>query len=263
MNDIKVRPSDKTLRKGLRIVERLASDGPMALREVAEACSLSKGNAHHLLKTLIEEEYVRQDPNTGHYAATLRLWEFASRVYERIDLVALTQPVMQRLRDETRETVLLAILDGLEVVYLAKLDGLEAVRSHTKVGGRAPAYCVATGKALLAFTEFATPPWKDASFDAFNEKTIIDRDALEAELAQIRNRGYSVNRGEWRGAVRGLAAPIQDARSNVVAALGIAGPRDSLPQKKLTGLAPTVIEAAASVSRSLGARPLNLTGTKP
>ena len=58
---------------------------------------------------------------------------------------------MTSLVEETGESVHLAIYDSGEVVYIDKREGSQAVRAYSHVGGRAPAHCVATGKALLAF----------------------------------------------------------------------------------------------------------------
>ena len=84
----------------------------------------------------------------------------------------------------------------------------------------------------------------------------MEEDAFLEELKQIRERGYSINKGEWRRSVRGVAAPIFDHCGRAVAAIGISGPAHRLSLELLEELAPTVKSAAAEISSQLGYLPV-------
>lgn len=245
---------DKTLRKGLLILEILTRGGEMSLSDIATAAGLSKGNAHQLLQTLVDIGYVHQDAATARYDAALKLWEVGMHLYERLDLVTPCLAAMEQLSIDTRETINLAMLDGGEVVYLHKIDSLEPVRSFTRVGGRAPAYCVATGKVLLAHDPQGPGLWRELDLAPFSDATLTDTEALVAELLETKARGYSINRGEWRGAVWGLAAPIHGWSGRVRLAIGIAGPGERLTPERLEALAPLVCKAAAVATEAIGGR---------
>jgi DNA-binding IclR family transcriptional regulator len=144
---------NNTLIKGLGLLEVLAhSERPLGVTELATRVGIGKSNVHRLLQALVELGYVRRDADNGAYAASIRLWELGSAVLANLDLKRAAQGWMDWLLDRTRETVHLSVLDGDEVVYVHKLDSPEPVRAYTQIGGRAPAHCVATGKALLAWT---------------------------------------------------------------------------------------------------------------
>lgn len=248
-----VRPQrDKTLRKGLHILELLTLKGALNLRDVAALTGLTKGNAHQLLQTLIEEGYVQQDEATSQYDATLKLWEVGTQHYERLDLVGPCLAAMERISERTRETVNLAMLEGREVVYLHKIDSLEPVRSFTRVGAKAPAYCVATGKALIAFDPRGESFWRSMSMEAFSDTTIVDADSFVAEMQETKQRGWSINRGEWRGAVWGVAAPIVGWGGRVRLAIGIAGPSDRLTPESIKTLGPLVVAATEEAAATFG-----------
>jgi len=143
---------NNTLIKGLGLLEVLAhSDRPMGVTELATRIGIGKSNVHRLLQALVALGYVRRDADTGAYAASIRLWELGSAVLANLDLRRVSQSWMEWLLERTRETVHLSVLDGDEVVYVHKLDSPEPVRAYSQVGGRAPAHCVATGKAMLAW----------------------------------------------------------------------------------------------------------------
>lgn len=245
---------DSTLRNGLHLIEVLSMQGAMSLGELSRVTGISKATAHRLLQTLSEEGYIEQDPETARYAATLRLWEVAMMRSEQPDRVTPCLPAMQRLRDLSRETVILGLIDGDEILYLHRLDSPEAVRTFTRVGDRAPAYCVATGKAVLAFDPAGAERWSKLELLAYGSETITDPSTFVAEMEATRERGYSINRGEWRGGVRAIGAPIRGWNGRVRMALSIAGPAERMPDDRIAELAPLVTTAAEEASIALQGR---------
>ena len=244
---------ETTVVKGLRMLEALAvNDGPCALTDMAKLCGVTKSNAHRLLKTLEECRYVRQDPKTRSYEPTLRLWELGIRVFNRLDLRALAQPHLQALAQATRESVHLSMFEHGEVIYVDKVDSVHAVRAYIGVGDRAPAYCTATGKAILAFLPADVIGQVGKTLKRYTSNTITDARKLKAELAQIRERGYAVTGGEWRPGVLGIAAPVKSPSGVVVAGVGIAGPEERMRLGKIEDWAASVVKTAENISQELG-----------
>jgi IclR family KDG regulon transcriptional repressor len=247
---------NNTLVNGLQLLEALASrDGTAGVSELAQQLGMGKSNVHRTLQALVELGYVVNEEGRGAYRASLKIWEVGARVIARLDVRRAASPAMHWLLEETRETVHLSVLDGDQVVYIDKLDSPEPVRAYSEIGGRAPAYCVATGKALLA--------WRDAPLTslhaasparlAHTPATITDAVELAQELARIRTQGYAVNRGEWRASVWGIAAPIIDGTGQVVAAIGLSGPATRVKPTRIKPLAGLVTQAAQRVSDTLAA----------
>jgi DNA-binding IclR family transcriptional regulator len=159
---------------------------------------------------------------------------------------------MRKLADATGETVHLSIIDGIDVVYIEKIDSPQPIRAYSMVGGRAPAYAVATGKALLAHQI-------DGYVERYGDKivrhtpaTVTSLPLLKEELRKIVRVGYAINNGEWRAGVGGLAVTIFNLLDQPVAAVGISGPLERLTAKTMREFAPSVIECARDISRQLG-----------
>ncbi len=244
---------DTTLLKGLNVLELLAqSEQPKGVSDIARGLNLTKSNVHRTLQTLVAAGYVRVGSRPGTYVCTLKLFELASPLVARLDVRQLAEPVMQALAGKTQETIHLAVLDRLEVIYLHKIESPQPVRAYSSVGGRAPAHAVATGKVLLAWQDAATLATLPERFERTTSRTLPDRDALLAEIAQVRAQGYAINRGEWREGVCGAAAVILDAQRQVIAAVGISGPSERLRPAALRKHAERVVEAARDISRSMG-----------
>lgn len=244
---------DSTLLKGLHILEVLVESAhPRGVSELAADLGLARSNVHRVLKTLEAAGYVRHAPGASTYVPTLKVWEMGVRVHARLDIASEAGPAIAELARLTHETVHLSVLVGEEVVYVAKRDSPEPVRAYSSLGGRAPAHCVATGKVLLAYRDAPPPGAEDGTLLGFTPRTLTTRADLQAALADVRARGYAVNWGEWRDRVRGVAAPIRDARGQVVAAIGISGPAERLTRARIAEVTPCVVAAAREVSIALG-----------
>lgn len=244
---------DKTFLKGLTLLETLARSGrACGVTELAAMLQLTKSNVHRLLQGLVHQGFARKNADTGRYELTMKLWELGSHVLGRLDVCQVAQPFLERLAAETSETVHLSVLDGIDVLYVAKLDSPQPVRAYSTVGGRAPAQCVATGKAQLAWASQEVIVQVKGALQAYSPHSLLRCEDLEAELARIRGQGYAVNRGEWREQVCGVAAPIRDASGQVVAAIGISGPAERLKPRRLKDLGPSVVQVAGQISRLLG-----------
>lgn len=243
---------NNTLVKGMALLEALArSEQALGITALASQLGIGKSNVHRLLQALVELGYVRHDPASGRYAASIRLWELGSTVLANLDLRRLAEAPMRRLLEQTRENVHLSLLDGDDVVYVHKLDSPQPVRTFSSIGGRAPAYAAATGKAILAWQNEAQLESLSRRLARHSPTTIVDPEDFLREMAWIRNHGYAVSNGEWREGVRGLAAPVREPRGGVIAAIGISGPTERLRATLVRTLAPAVIAAADEVSAQL------------
>lgn len=242
---------DATLLKGLRLLEILArSDGARGVSEVAREMGLPRSNVHRTVRTLVEAGYARAHEDAGTYSCTLKLFELGSRVVRKLDVRLQADTVMQQLSSRTEETVHLAALEGREVVYLHKIDSPLPVRAYSEVGGRAPAYCVASGKALLASELHRLNDWPE-ELPKHTPRTVNQLVVLKEELQQAHSLGYAINRGEWRAEVAGIAAVVRDAAGGPVAALGVSGPVERL-MPKIDQLIPEVLMSARTLSSRLG-----------
>lgn len=141
---------NNSLLKGLAILQILArSKAPLGVTAVARQLGISKGNVHRMLQALVQTGFVvRHD--RGQYGVSIKLWELGSAALTSFDLRQHAADIMDHLVEETGHSAHLSVLDLTEVVYVHKVEGLQSVRAYSQIGGRAPAYCVATGKALLA-----------------------------------------------------------------------------------------------------------------
>lgn len=238
---------------------RLLSDGePRLLAQVSGGVGLHTSTAFRVLATLAGRNFVERDERTGQYTLGIASLELARAYQDASYLRRLALPELQRLRDDTGETVHLAVLDNLDVVYLDKQQSFRAVAiMSSRVGARLPAYCTGLGKALLAFSsrERLLDYLATSQRPRLTGATITDAEELMHELDRVRARGYAFDRGERETEIRCVAAPLFGRWSEVVAAISVAGPASRMdPMETNDLLIGQVISAARAISAALGYR---------
>jgi DNA-binding IclR family transcriptional regulator len=250
-----IRAVEKTIR-----VLRLLSDGkPRNLTDISQEVEINTSTTFRLVATLINHNFLEQDNLTGTYRLGFACLELARSYQAGSELLRVARPVLRKLRDATKETIHLAVLDGTEIVYIEKLEGLHAIGlMSSRVGRRAPAYCTGVGKALLAHTdpEFVQENMVWEELIRFNESTIVEPDTLLEHLEMIRSRGYALDEGEHESEVRCVAAPIFDHSGEVFAAVSVSGPRTRLePLAQQEELIQLTMQTAQEISAKLGYLP--------
>ena len=235
-----------------------ASQSRMArpLARVESTFGLARSNAHRTLQTLVHCGWAVQDAPTSAYRASLRLFELGALVDASSDLKTRLHPVLAGLAAACGETIHLAVLDGAEIVYLDKFDSPLPVAAYSRIGGRAPAYCVASGKALLAALRLdaAALHARLGRLVAHTPHSIVDAPRLVAELERTRRQGYAENREEWRLGVCGLGAPVFNALGEPVAAIGMSVPSIRFSKAQVREFAARLRDCARDASLALGYR---------
>ena len=248
---------DSTLAKGLAVLEWLARQPePSRVSEVARAFGMVRSNAHRTLQTLVACGWVEQDAQTSAYRASLKLFELGAMVDAASDLRSLLRPHLAALAQSTGETIHLAVLDGADIVYIDKFDSPLPVVAYSRIGGRASAACVASGKALLAALQEDEAALRSrlGELRAHTQNSLTRYEDLQRELQRTRARGTAENREEWRLGVCGLGAPVFNARGEPVAAVGISVPSIRFGRSQVQKLARSLLATAQQASQALGCR---------
>lgn len=249
---------DTTLAKGLSVLEWIArQQRDCRVAEVAQALGLARSNAHRTLQTLVACGWAVQNAVSSTYRPSLRMFELAALRGPERDLRIALRPHLEALSQATGETIHLAARDGADIVYLDKIDSPLPVAAYSRIGGRAPAYCVASGKALLAAAALAAPELRAllGTLVAHTPNSLTSYDDLVAELELTRARGYAENREEWRIGVCGLGVPVFDTHSKPLAAIGMSVPSIRFARNQARQLARELIACAQAASTTLGYLP--------
>jgi IclR family transcriptional regulator, KDG regulon repressor len=242
---------EKTVVKALMLLETLAAHGrPRRVSELGRELGMAKSNVHRLLRTLVQLGFARQDGH-GLYEPSLKSWELGVRVLSHVTVQRVAGDHLKRLAASSTEQVNLAIRDGAEVLYVAVVEAAHAKRADPVLGRRAPLHSVAAGKAILAYQPDAVIRAVAKPLVSATRRSIASGEQLQAELAEVRRRGFAMNLSEWRNGMHGVAAPIAAPDGQIVAAVSIAGPAERLRARRLRTLGPAVVETAGAIALDL------------
>lgn len=245
----------KSARRVLVILELLtAREKALTFSEIAEATGFPLSSLHGLMRTLVDSEWASYDKGSRRYSLGIRTLE-AGDVYRRATgLADRALPVMRQIRDEIHETVQLAVLSGRYCVYVAKVDGGRPVRLDSEVGRRLPAHATGIGKMLLSgLSEPQLRRLLDAvELEKFNEHTISDLDELEVHLADVRRKGFSIDREEYTEGIYCAARPILDSTGAIVAAMSVSALKFRFDRTRVHHALALLGEGTAAVSAELG-----------
>lgn len=240
---------DNTTIKALRVLEALAqSEEPRGVAELGRQVGLTKSNTFRILATLASQGYVRSHPETGRYSLTLKIWEQGAKVIERHPVRRVAQPHLKLLFGQLNETILLSVLELPDVLYIGKMDSDYPVRASARVGSRAPAWRIASGKAMLAYQS-------DEVIDEVAGKANLSPETIEQlrqEFREIRERGFAMSFSGSRPGVNSVAAPVWTSDAAPTAAVSVSGPAERFSAERMAALGSAVMNTATRISESLG-----------
>jgi DNA-binding IclR family transcriptional regulator len=241
----------QTVDRAVRILEVFRADRPsLAAGEIAEAVKLTAPTTHRLLRALQNHGLVVLDSETRRYSLGSGVLRLASIILNRDDVVEITQPGLQRLRDLTGETVALHWRVNDHRVCLLEYVSNEPIRMASGLGNAYPLVAGAAGKAILAF--LSAEDAERVIVAAEKGGARVDREALRTNLGQVRESGYATSVSETVRGASAIAAPLLNSGGEAIAALNITGPADRLTPAHMLDALPHLLSVSGGIMEQLG-----------
>ena len=197
--------------RALSIIETLAEDDEgYRLSDLAIRTGLSTSTVHRLLGTLENRRFVQFDRTESKWHVGARAFTVGATFARRRNFSAQAVPYLRKLRDLTRETANLAVVDDEFIVVLTRMESREIMRSLTKVGGRVAMVASGVGKAVLATYSNAdvSAIIHHHGMPRLTEKSIVRPGDLFKELEKIRRQGFAIDDEEACMGLRCIAAVV-------------------------------------------------------
>lgn len=240
----------------LDVLELLAQEiQPLALGAIAGRLDLPKSATHRLMSHLLAAGWARQDPATGFYGLTLKLTLVGQRYLQRTGLPDLYQPFLDALARRTEAFVRLALVEGQELTWIGHAQGARAgliyqpelvteIQLNVTANGKAWLATMSDEEALrLMLAQGLAGP------DRYGPRALTRIDALLADLALVRRRGWATAIEEAEAGVAAIAAAIVvPAGGPVVGTVSVAGPVVRMDEARRSELAAEVMATAAQIA---------------
>lgn len=220
------------------------------MTEIARACGLAVPTVHRIVSALQRHEFLIRDADSKRYRLGPAMVRMGRTAALALDMRAMCHPVLEKMAQRTRETVLLTLIsdDRRSAVCIDRVESAEPLRLSVRRGREMPLHAGALQKVLLAYSpQHDVDRYLAQPLQRVCTSTIVDPDAVRKHLATIRQAGFSYSFEETNTGVWGLAVALLDDAGHAKLSFGVAGPRERRPRL----LAPW-LGMLASEARELG-----------
>ncbi len=224
------------------------------LTDLSRQTGLSLTTVHRLLTTLEQRRFVQFTASDNLWHIGRQAFAVGSAFIRDRNFAAPALPFLRRLRDQTRETANLGVVEDGEIVIINQIESREIMRAISRVGGRAPMVASGMGKAVLA-----TYPSGDVtavvnrhSLRKITHKTLACRNDLDEQLKAARRNRYSVDDEEFVQGLRCVAAAVYNNQSEVVCAISVSGLPVRMTWERIPVLGKLLADTAAELTQALG-----------
>lgn len=213
----------KTVETAFELLEIIKENNGATLTEIVDEHAIAKSTAHRHLQTLVRSGFVVKRGNS--YEIGLKFLEYG--IHSRNNTsYRLAKAKTKELAEKTTERAQFIVEQNHQGIFVYRKTGENAVHTDPGIGKPCPLHATAAGKAILA----RLPERKvreiieERGLPRLTDETITDEAELLRELAEVRERNYSVNNQENIDGIRGLGAPILSKEGDVIGALSVSGP---------------------------------------
>jgi DNA-binding IclR family transcriptional regulator len=242
--------SIRAVERALDVLMCFTSQTPeLTMTQISEMVEINKSTVHRLLATLEGKRFVERDAITGVYRPGIRLLQMAFLTLERNDLRRLVAPFLHNLCDQFRENVNLSVLDATDVVYLSVIESPQRVKLAAVPGQRLPAFCTASGKAILAFLpEEKTRDILARGMPKYTQNTLTSEEVFWKNMQHTREQGYAISEQEFEDGINAIAAPICN---HPIASVSIAGPAYRLTRERMIEIGPHLLATVKKIAQEV------------
>lgn len=244
----------KSVENTFQIIELLAKQGMMGVRELAAETGMSTTVTHRMLSTLAELGYATQDAESGKYLLSYRIAALGNQVQEQNTLVRLAHPYLKALSDRCRETVHLVERAGTNIRYIDKVTpAANMFATGSYIGLEFPLAGTAVGKAILAQLSLQEVKeiWEDSQIVPYTPYTITSLEALEGELEVCRKTGFAYDREEREMGLMCIGICVKDYRGRGNYGISISAPVVRMQEERLGEIQKMLLETRDQLSRCM------------
>jgi DNA-binding IclR family transcriptional regulator len=242
----------RAIARALDVLDCFTDESPeLNLKEISSAIQLPESSLFRILLTLQGKGYLVQNADGAYCLAPKLLF---GKIYERAErLRVILRPFLQQLVGRFDETASLAYLYGDRIQALDTIESFHEFRMTNKPGRVLPPHCSSLGKAIAAFQEPTAANRLLESYGLYRrtENTLTERQAVLAEFAEIRERGYAVDREESVLGGVCIGAAIRADGWHVVSALSVSTPLVRMTPEREQEITQAVLETARAAALAL------------
>lgn len=226
INDPRKPGGAQSIRRAASLLREIAANNRQGMRlvDLAARSGLERPTVHRILKSLIADSLVMQNPDTRRYFLGHALFEFGLAASRQFNLRDLCQASLHRLAEKTGDTVFLTVRSGTESVCIDRKEGAFPIKAFTlNVGDRRPLGVGAGGLAILSFL-----PSEEIEAIVSAEAPMLHTYNLNESQIMVRVRrtqqsGFAMHDSRTTVGVKVVGMAIKNRAGEPIAAISISG----------------------------------------
>ncbi len=241
-----------TVDTALSILNLYFDHEELGTTDIARAVNVSRSTAFRFLVTLERRGYLAKTAG-GKYRLGLNLFSLGMVAHQRMELVNLVHPHLEKMAVDCGETCHLAIFsDAVHIMFIDRAVSGSSLKMDTALGYSQVAHCTASGKAILAFLpeQNVEQYLRRAPYPRITEHALPNEAAVRRKLLQVRVEGYASDEEEAELGLTCYAMPLLDRTGRAIAAVSVSGPTTRMTQHKQKHLE-RISAAVKAISRAM------------
>lgn len=222
--------------------------------ETSKALDMSPSKISRMLKTLESEGFFEKNSDTNKYRLGIKFFELGMVYAFNFPIRKIMRPHIEQMAKELNLTVSWGILRNSKIIVVDRVQNLNIDLLAYRIGLNIPLHSTSIGKILLAYLpeEEQDEVLQSVNLEKFTPATIVDPKLIKENFKFIRERGYSIDKGETHEDLNCIAAPIKNGEGDVIAAINLMNEKSQTSAEKLFSFANYLKEKALFISRQCG-----------
>lgn len=243
--------------RALKVMEIIYhADRELGIKEIAAELGEHQSTVYRAVATLVSNGYMYQNPESSKYGLSYKLYMLGKKVEKDSSLIRIAQPYAEKIAEEFKETVNVAVrdtskTDGYYAITIYQARGNNrALNISESIGVSYECYSCSVGKVLMAFSDdLDMSILNGLKLEPYTEYTISDNKDFVKELENIRICGYGVDNQEREMGLYCVGVPVLDKYGKAVMALSVSGYKNSIKSHGVNNIITSLKEASREMSK--------------
>ena len=241
----------KSVQKSLKVLRYIMSaTDEVSVNELVEEFGYNRSTVHHMLKTMKVEGFITQNQRTKNYNIGSEIFNGWIKDRDMHNYLMRLKPTIKEIVEKCKETTTMFVRENDRAICVLGEESEQIIKAYLMIGREIPLYCTAAGRAMLAYLpqDEVEKILQISGMKKYMKKTTVDKNELYENLAEVRDKGYAIEKEEFEELINAVGIPILNKENRPVASVSVVGPIMRFTDEKIKECIPFLLEKSKEMS---------------
>jgi len=241
----------KSVQKSLKVLRYIMSaTDEVSVNELVEEFGYNRSTVHHMLKTMKVEGFITQNQRTKNYNIGSEIFNGWIKDRDMHNYLMRLKPTIKEIVEKCKETTTMFVRENDRAICVLGEESEQIIKAYLMIGREIPLYCTAAGRAMLAYLpqDEVEKILQISGMKKYMKKTTVDKNELYENLAEVRDKGYAIEKEEFEELINAVGIPILNKENRPVASVSVVGPIMRFTDDKIKECIPFLLEKSKEMS---------------